>query len=287
MKNYDEITNDLLERRDQYETEQRNKRKVMKRTIMPICCFCLVALLGIGLWQGNFFNSKPPITLDDSTIIGEKDYKDDKDGSGGENDVDGDWSPNGQEAPPSNSTNSATSEGSNTTEDVNKQLFFVNEIKSTVSAALKYLDPAEHYEETWDANKTAHYLGKYLNNIRHNGLNYQGDGSHKVTYKNNGELARDIISFEYSFQDTKVIVSTSKISYPYDCIYGFDDEKITTYVQSVPVIFAGTVGTTAEHQVNKDFLVADFEHNGVNYRVKADNITHYDFYKVVQSIITG
>ena len=76
MKNYDEITNDLLERRDQYETEQRNKRKVMKRTIMPICCFCLVALLGIGLWQGNFFNNKPPITLDDSTIIGEKDWID-------------------------------------------------------------------------------------------------------------------------------------------------------------------------------------------------------------------
>ena len=288
MKNYDEITNDLLERRDQYETEQRNKRKVMKRVIMPICCFCLVAILGIGLWQGDFFNSKPPITLDDSTIIGEKDTIDDKDGSGDNNDIDGDWwSPNGQEAPPSNSTNSATSEGSDTTEDVNKQLLFVNEIKSTVSASLKYLDPAKHYEETWDADKTAHYLGKYLNNIRHNGLNYQGDGSHKVTYKNNGELARDIISFEYSFQDTKVIVSTSKISYPYDCIYGFDDEKITTYVQSVPVIFAGNVGTTAEHQVDKDFLVADFEHNGVNYRVKADNITHYDFYKVVQSIITG
>ena len=49
----------------------------MKRTIMPICCFCLAALLGIGLWQGDFFNSKPPITLDDSTIIGEKDTIDD------------------------------------------------------------------------------------------------------------------------------------------------------------------------------------------------------------------
>ena len=77
MKNYDEITNDLLERRDQFETEQRNRRKVMKRAIMPICCFCLAALLGIGLWQGDFFNSKPPITLDDSTIIGEKDTIDD------------------------------------------------------------------------------------------------------------------------------------------------------------------------------------------------------------------
>ena len=87
MKNYDEITNDLLERRDQYETEQRNKRKVMKRAIMPICCFCLVALLGIGLWQGNFFNSKPPITLDDSTIIGEKDTINDKGGTGSDEQV--------------------------------------------------------------------------------------------------------------------------------------------------------------------------------------------------------
>ncbi len=284
MKNYDEITNDLLERRDRYVTEQKNKRRNIKRVVMPICCFCLVALLGIGLWQGGFFNSKPQITLDDSTIIGEKDYVDDKDGSGGDNDIDGDWNPNGQEVSPSDSGNSATSESNGTTEDV---IFYFNDIKNTASAAPKYLDPAEHYEEIWDADKTARYLGLYLNSIHHNGLNYQGDGKHKVTFKNNGELVRDIMSFEYSFEDTKVIVSTSKIGYPYDCIYGFDDEKITTYVQSVPVIFAGTVGTTAKHQVNKDFLVADFERNGVNYRVKAENISHIDFYKIVLSVITG
>ena len=74
MKNYDEITNDLLERRDQYETEQRNKRKVMKRAIMPICCFCLVALLGIGLWQGDFLNNTPSADSENSVNIGEKDY---------------------------------------------------------------------------------------------------------------------------------------------------------------------------------------------------------------------
>ena len=37
MKNYDEITNDLLKRRDQYETEQRNKRKVG-------CWFAIITL---------------------------------------------------------------------------------------------------------------------------------------------------------------------------------------------------------------------------------------------------
>ena len=109
MKNYNEMANDVFRRIGEYETAERNKRKIMKKTILPICCLCLVALLGIGLWQGDFFNSKPPIDINDSTNIGEKDWIDDKDGSGN-NDIDGDWSPNGQEAPPSNSNDSATSQ---------------------------------------------------------------------------------------------------------------------------------------------------------------------------------
>ncbi len=74
MKNYNEMANAVLRRIGEHETEQRNRRKVMKKVIIPICCFCLVALLGVGLWQGDFFNSKTLITSDDSTIIGEKDY---------------------------------------------------------------------------------------------------------------------------------------------------------------------------------------------------------------------
>ena len=34
-------------------------------------------------------------------------------------------------------------------------------------------------------------------------------------------------------------------------------------------------------------FIADFENNGVNYRVKAENISHLDFYKIVLSVITG
>lgn len=74
MKNYNEMANDVLRRIGEHENEQRNRRKVMKKVIIPICCFCLVALLGIGLWQGDFFGNTKPIELEDSTIIGEKDY---------------------------------------------------------------------------------------------------------------------------------------------------------------------------------------------------------------------
>lgn len=67
MKNYNEMANDVLRRIGEYKTEQRNKRKVMKRVIMPICCFCLAGLLCIGLWKGDFFNTAPPIKSDNST----------------------------------------------------------------------------------------------------------------------------------------------------------------------------------------------------------------------------
>ena len=72
MKNYNEMANDVLRRIGEYETLQRNRRKDMKKVILPICCFCLVALLGIGLWQGEFFNNSKPIESGDSTISGEK-----------------------------------------------------------------------------------------------------------------------------------------------------------------------------------------------------------------------
>ena len=74
MKNYNEMANDVLRRIGEHENNQRNRRKNMKKVILPICCFCLVALLGIGLWQGDYFSKTPSSQLEDSTVIGEVDY---------------------------------------------------------------------------------------------------------------------------------------------------------------------------------------------------------------------
>lgn len=74
MKNYNEMANDVLRRIGEHQTLQIKRRKVMKKVILPICCFCLVALLGTVLWKGNFFGNKELIALEDSTVIGEKDY---------------------------------------------------------------------------------------------------------------------------------------------------------------------------------------------------------------------
>lgn len=154
MKNYNEMANDVLRRIGEHENDQRKRRKVMKKRILPICCFCLVALLGITLWQGDYFSKTPSVELDDSTIIGEKDMVNDIDGSGVNNDIDGHWSPNGLEAPPSDSTNSATSENSDLGDRIGMVKYGgANYVQcSTTSKAYtpdKYLGEAEDYEGTY------------------------------------------------------------------------------------------------------------------------------------------
>ncbi len=65
MKNCDEMVNSLLERRDRYVAEQKRKRTTLTRTVTSICCICLVALSGFGIWQGGMFNTVPQ----DQTVV--------------------------------------------------------------------------------------------------------------------------------------------------------------------------------------------------------------------------
>ena len=49
MKNCEEMVHSLLTRRDQYAAAQRRKRAVITRTVIPVGCVCLAALVGVGL----------------------------------------------------------------------------------------------------------------------------------------------------------------------------------------------------------------------------------------------
>ena len=86
MKNYDELTNDLLERRDRYVADQKKKRKSLMSVATSLCCLCLVALLGFGMWQGGMFNTTPPDqTLEDALYPGIKDNFDESKGESPDN----------------------------------------------------------------------------------------------------------------------------------------------------------------------------------------------------------
>lgn len=59
MKNCDEITNDLLKRRDRYVVEQRKKRQRVMGAATALCGCCLVAGMGFGMWNDGMFRSLP------------------------------------------------------------------------------------------------------------------------------------------------------------------------------------------------------------------------------------
>lgn len=99
MKNYDEITNTLLQRRDRYIAQQKKKRKKVMGITIPLFGFCLVTALGVGVWQSGLFR-----TTEDSGVYT----------AGGENSEEGFifcgdyWVPdNGSEGTPQSSTSTA------------------------------------------------------------------------------------------------------------------------------------------------------------------------------------
>lgn len=74
MKNYDETISTVFERIDQYKTEKLRKRKTITRIAIPAFSVCLAVAIGIFAVKGDVFKNESSITLDDSTIIGEKDH---------------------------------------------------------------------------------------------------------------------------------------------------------------------------------------------------------------------
>ena len=61
MKNCEEMTNSLIERRDEYLAEQKKKRKNAAKIIAPVTSICLVVLLGFGAWKTGVLTRNVPV----------------------------------------------------------------------------------------------------------------------------------------------------------------------------------------------------------------------------------
>lgn len=59
MKNYNEMTNDVFRRIDEYNAKQKQKKKLAVRTAAALVCVCLAVLAGIGIRQGGLLSTKP------------------------------------------------------------------------------------------------------------------------------------------------------------------------------------------------------------------------------------
>lgn len=284
MKNYDETINSVFERINEYEVEKKHKRKIITRTVTSLCCFCLVALLGIGVWQSDLFKSMPPTVVDGSSNIGELDDSSLQATDNGN----GDKQNQSQQdtSVPIGVEGDAPTTDDKTENDNVRHICYLNQIDGIANAAPLYLDPAKHYTEDWNNEKVTQYLGIDLRNLGSE-FEYIGEQNHTVTYRNDGTLVRDLMGFSYKYSGSEFTVAVSKLSLPYDCIYALEESKKTnvgTEKGSVEVLFAGAAGGENATE-NQTLIVADFELNGVNYRVKAENISLTSFYNFVRSIL--
>ncbi len=275
MKNYDELTNDLLERRDRYVADQKKKRKRVIGVATSLCCCCLVALLGFGMWQGGMFNSQPPITLDDSTIIGEKDY------------IDPDDLDNSQTSTPGNNDNQNNNSQTGTSEnnDPIRIAWVINKVEGQIGAAKLNFSPDKYYSEKKTLADIAAYLGKDLSTLEGvmpQGFEFFGRYETDFFYKLDGELAYDSCVFGYKRDDQQITVKVSKIGVPYDCMYMLNNPTVSS-INGVDVTIGGIYKTDNSDEL--ELVFADFSHGGLKYRLTIENVPSDD-YKCLNSIIT-
>ena len=62
MKNYDETIDSVFSRINEYEIRKSQRKKVMTKTAVSVCCVCLVALVGLGMHQFSQSPVAPQVT---------------------------------------------------------------------------------------------------------------------------------------------------------------------------------------------------------------------------------
>ena len=273
MKNYDELTNDLLERRDRYVADQKKKRKRVMSVATSLCCFCLVALLGFGMWQGGMFDAKPPITLDDSINTGDKDY------------INPDELDNSQSTTPGNNDSQGnTQTGTEQKFDPAEIIWTINRVEGQVSAAPLNYSTDKYYSERKSLTDIAAYLGRDLSKLEvvtSQGFEFLGRYETDFYYELNGDVAYDSCVFGYTKEEKQITIRVSKIGVPYDCMYMLNNPTVSN-INGVEVTVGGVY--KADNSGEIELIFADFSHGGLQYRVTIENVPSDD-YMYLNSII--
>lgn len=246
MKNYDELTKDLLARRDRYVAEQKRKRKTL---VTSLCCVCIVALLGFGLWKSGIFRSAPPAT-GDQTISGSILY-----------------------TPTTPAPTTAIGHATIPTKNAPIQIVWtVNKVSNTVGAAKKNYDTPDYYSETKNIAEVAQYFGRdfsTLTDVMPDGFQFTGNYERKFYYENDGTLVCDDCHFYYTKGEQEIVIHSSKIGVPYDYLYMLDN-PIPSNIDGVEMVIGGVYADGNSEEFGLVF--ADFSHNGIQYRVTVKNV---------------
>lgn len=160
-------------------------------------------------------------------------------------------------------------------------------IEPTNKPAPKYYSPELYDNITWTDEQAAEYFGKDFSALSFmpDDLSYKGN-NHTVIFDKNGNIEKDWCYFRYDkgYSGSVVNLSVSKKGVPYDCVYATEDE-----VGASRCITPGVDVSYYMYAHDKDTVlplcVADFEKDGIYYRLEAENLEFDKFCDILISII--
>lgn len=249
MKNYDELTTDLLERRDRYVTEQKKKRKRVMGVATSLCCFCLVALLGFGMWQGGMFNTAPPDqTLEDALYPGIKDNFDESKGESPDN-------PSANNKIVINTINGISADRMNINIAVDDFVKMTRE-EMIEYYGVDYIPDVPADIKPWEDERS--------------GI-YKRDGG-------TGEVYWDTDILNYSNEDftRSVHVEVDKGSYVLKDYLFFKGTEEKSIINNFEVL----IGLS-----ENGYYYSEFMYNGVGFLIDAEGVTEDEFVAIIASII--
>ena len=249
MKNYDELTNDLLERRDCYIADQKKKRKRVMGIATSLCCFCFVALIGFGMWQGKVFNTTPPNqTVEDALYPGIKDTFDESKG----------------ESPDKPAVNNKIA---------------INTINGISADRMNIALMVDDFIEMSNEEMCEYYGVDYIPDVPAD-IKPWPDQQCGI-YKRNGgtgEVYWDANILNYSNENftRKVHIEADKGSYVRQDYFYFKGTEEKSVINNVDVL----IGLT-----ENGYYYSEFMYKGVGFLINADGVTEEEFVAIISSII--
>lgn len=253
MKNYEQITNDLLRRRDKYVAEQRKKKKRLVVTAASMCCVCIAVLMGVGLHHGGQTISAPEQTVNDALYPGIKDNFDESKG----------------ESPDDVSAN-------------NK--IVINKIDSTSAARLKLdIDIKEDDFVEMSLDEMKEYYGADFVPVVPDDIKPWKDTEDERygVYKRDGgtgEVYYETTILNYSSEDYKrdVHLEISKGKIPFSCCLHFDGTEEKSVINNHEVFIGLSEG---------GYYYTEFMYQGVGFIIHADGVSQEEFVNIIASVI--
>lgn len=276
MKSYEKVTNDLLERRDRYIADQKRKRKRAISITTPLCCLCIIALLGFGI--GRTPDTVPSDYAEDGAII-----------TGGNDSL--------------YDIIYSFDEDSNTQQDGNK-IRFNHRATQTIIGCKPHIE--SKYDEVifnpveigiLDIILTASLMTDEFVEMSHNEMiEYYGvdylpnlpddiklqENEHFGIYKKKGETGEvywDNNTLKFANNDFTRTVSLNiyKLSDVYlgDYLFSFTGAKEKSVINDTELL----VGAT-----DYGLYYAEFMYNGVGFHLNTEGVTQEEFIEIISSI---